>query len=81
MEMKGLSQRVFKCSFCNKAVRHIGEKEVEAGWGKCIGKVNGITVDMYYCPEHQQLFSDMLVETLASLKNQRAIKIKRSAQR
>ena len=54
----------FKCSFCEESVAHIGEKEVEAGWGRSKGTVNGKKIDLIHCPQHVDEFVDELKNKL-----------------
>lgn len=63
-QIKGLKRRIFKCSFCDKTIAHLGEHEIELGWGKAIGKADGIDIDLYHCPDHADKFQQTLVDVL-----------------
>lgn len=52
----------FKCSFCDTTTPHIGERQVEAGWGRAKGKMNGLKVDVIHCPKHTDKFLATLVD-------------------
>lgn len=53
---------MIKCSFCDAQTRHVGEKEVEGGWGKAVGTMYGVKVNLVHCPEHFDEFSQALLE-------------------
>jgi hypothetical protein len=52
----------FKCSFCEATVAHVGEKEVELGWGRAKGDFNGKKIDLIHCPDHVEEFTEALVK-------------------
>lgn len=51
-----------QCSFCEATVRHIGEKEVEAGWGKVEAQIGTEKIVLIHCPEHFEEFKKTIIE-------------------
>ncbi len=50
-----------KCSYCDATTRHIGETEVEAGWGKVEAKIGVAKIVLIHCQEHDHEFQEEII--------------------
>lgn len=49
-----------KCSFCPASVFHIGEREIDAGWGKIEVKTGITELVLNHCPKHSKEFAEAI---------------------
>ena len=46
---------MFQCTFCEKQVAQVGEKELNSGWSRTEGSYSDKRVRVVSCPEHRDL--------------------------
>lgn len=45
-----------ECSFCDASVLHIGDAEIEAGWGRIEVNIPTTQLTLNHCPKHSKKF-------------------------